>query len=373
MSLLTEVAARADVPVEGVVRVVTRQPVSRRIAQRVVKVLDALDPEQQRAVERLARAGSVDVVTPRPDVTPREAVVAAPDADSLPAIDGTDLSVRTDPLALRLHQLLEEINECLNEIRRDHVSDRQDRVDDLAVLVDLMTTGWRGVDRRLGRVERTLARLEAGRERPRPLVAERRDLDVPAAASAAPEGADVAVQELEGNSSSPGSRGRMWRRLTPVPILIVAAIATAFAASELLPSSDDEPRLLPAAEGTSLRAPAPQTSLSATTGGPATPAPTTPATGTTPSRTRTTPATGTTPSRTFAWPARAGSTYYLVRIFRGNALIHEARPVKARLVVPTSVKFTPGTYRWSVRPGVGPPAQNRLSAPIVDSAFEVSR
>jgi hypothetical protein len=39
-------------------------------------------------------------------------------------------------------------------------AERRARVEDLAVLVDLVTSGWQGVERRLDRLERSLDRLE---------------------------------------------------------------------------------------------------------------------------------------------------------------------------------------------------------------------
>ena len=39
-------------------------------------------------------------------------------------------------------------------------ADQKARVEDLALLVDLIASGWRGVDRRLDRLERALDRLE---------------------------------------------------------------------------------------------------------------------------------------------------------------------------------------------------------------------
>jgi hypothetical protein len=43
-------------------------------------------------------------------------------------------------------------------LRRDASSDRTARVEDLALLVDLVVTGWGTVDRRLGRLERLVER-----------------------------------------------------------------------------------------------------------------------------------------------------------------------------------------------------------------------
>lgn len=43
--------------------------------------------------------------------------------------------------------------ECLET---DNVAERHARVDDLALLIDLITSGWKGVDERLARLERRL-------------------------------------------------------------------------------------------------------------------------------------------------------------------------------------------------------------------------
>lgn len=42
--------------------------------------------------------------------------------------------------------------------------ERRERVEDLALLVDLISSGWQGVERRLDRLERVLDRLERGLE-----------------------------------------------------------------------------------------------------------------------------------------------------------------------------------------------------------------
>ena len=41
-------------------------------------------------------------------------------------------------------------------------SERNARVDDLALLVDLISAGWKGVDVRIARIEASLTRLEQG-------------------------------------------------------------------------------------------------------------------------------------------------------------------------------------------------------------------
>jgi hypothetical protein len=55
----------------------------------------------------------------------------------------------------------------LERIQGDLAAERQARVEDLALLVDLIASGWRGVEKRLDRLERVLDRLErALEERP---------------------------------------------------------------------------------------------------------------------------------------------------------------------------------------------------------------
>jgi hypothetical protein len=49
----------------------------------------------------------------------------------------------------------------LERLQGDVAAERKARVEDLALLVDLIASGWRGVERRLDRLERALDRLEA--------------------------------------------------------------------------------------------------------------------------------------------------------------------------------------------------------------------
>jgi len=44
----------------------------------------------------------------------------------------------------------------LERLEGDLLGERHSRVDDLALLIDLITSGWKGVDERLARLERTL-------------------------------------------------------------------------------------------------------------------------------------------------------------------------------------------------------------------------
>jgi hypothetical protein len=52
----------------------------------------------------------------------------------------------------------------LERLQGDLLAERTARVEDLALLVDLISSGWRGVERRLDRLERILDRLERALE-----------------------------------------------------------------------------------------------------------------------------------------------------------------------------------------------------------------
>ena len=52
--------------------------------------------------------------------------------------------------------LMSQLVRRLERLEGDTLAERHARVDDLALLVDLIATGWRGVDERLARLERGL-------------------------------------------------------------------------------------------------------------------------------------------------------------------------------------------------------------------------
>jgi hypothetical protein len=64
------------------------------------------------------------------------------------------------PVARQLAEVRGMMNGVVRRLERiegDLLAERHARVDDLALLVDLITSGWRGVDARLERLERTIA------------------------------------------------------------------------------------------------------------------------------------------------------------------------------------------------------------------------
>jgi hypothetical protein len=63
------------------------------------------------------------------------------------------------PVARQLAEVRGLANQTIRRLERiegDNLAERHARVDDLALLVDLITSGWKGVDERLARIERGL-------------------------------------------------------------------------------------------------------------------------------------------------------------------------------------------------------------------------
>jgi hypothetical protein len=84
------------------------------------------------------------------------------------------------------------------------------------------------------------------------------------------------------------------------------------------------------------------------------------------------------PTRLFAWLSDRRARYYHVRFSKGTRIVFEAWPTDARVTVPLrgrfrgrSFAFTPGRYRWAVRPAFGLRSQARYGAPIVRSVWVV--
>jgi hypothetical protein len=141
-------------------------------------------------------------------------------------------------------------------------------------------------------------------------------------------------------------------------------------------ATETRPETEPEAERNTARAttrepPAVTTAPPAATSAPARSTPARATAATTPARTTAPSSPGFRPSRTWAWPPVGGADYYLVEFFRAGERIYRGRPTRPQLRLPASVAFTPGVYRWTVRPGFGDPAENDLRAPIVDSGFTV--
>lgn len=68
------------------------------------------------------------------------------------------------PVARHIAEIRGLVNQAIRRLERlegELLAERHARVDDLALLVDLVSSGWRGVDARLERLERVDARTAA--------------------------------------------------------------------------------------------------------------------------------------------------------------------------------------------------------------------
>jgi hypothetical protein len=129
MTTVLELAAHSGLPVETVLRVLLREPASEAARSAVAL-----------AVEEL---GLPDY--PRPD----------DHVEVLPAVPET-----VDPAASSQLELVAELRAVLQELAQKFERERRERVNDLDLTTSLLTEGWRNVDRRLGRLEKMIERLD---------------------------------------------------------------------------------------------------------------------------------------------------------------------------------------------------------------------
>jgi chromosome segregation ATPase len=115
-------------------------------------------------VEQRAEAAALEALIARA----REQVDSLTDAvasleDTLPARVGEAVRDQAQPVGRNLAEIRGLMNQLIRRLERvdgDLLADRNARVDDLALLVDLITSGWQGVDARLSRIEDVVDRLE---------------------------------------------------------------------------------------------------------------------------------------------------------------------------------------------------------------------
>jgi hypothetical protein len=125
----------------------------------------AMDRAQER-VEQRADGAALDtlLVRAREQV---EALAAATTAleESLPGRVEEVVRGQAQPVGRNLAEirgLMNQLLRRLSALEGDLLTERNARVDDLALLVDLISSGWKGVDARLGRIEAVVGRLEQG-------------------------------------------------------------------------------------------------------------------------------------------------------------------------------------------------------------------
>jgi len=148
---------------------------------------DSVVERAQERVEQRAEGAALDslLIRAREQVDSLAATAAALE-ETLPARVGEAVRNEAQPVGRNLAEIRGLMNQVLRRLERlesDLIGERNARVDDLALLVDLVSSGWKGVDTRLARMEGVIARLEQGVQENRGAVVYRMEDRRPDAAS----------------------------------------------------------------------------------------------------------------------------------------------------------------------------------------------
>jgi hypothetical protein len=168
VATILELADYADVSAENVLRVVHGEPVSEEVERRVYEAIDAIGvppyPRQVEVLPAIPPGASSDELLERFRATAAELEAAVPEGVSSIVYEALRVEVR--PVAqhvAELGALFERMLGRLEVVSTSVEDERRDRLEDVALLTELVTSGWRSVDRRLARLEKIVARIEAGR------------------------------------------------------------------------------------------------------------------------------------------------------------------------------------------------------------------
>jgi hypothetical protein len=175
VATILELAEYADVSAENVLRVVNGEPVSEDVERRVYGALEALGvpayPRQIEILPAIPPGASSEELLQRFRDTAVELETTLP--EGVGSIVYEALRVEISPVAqhvAELGALLDRMLTRLDEVSTSVEDERRDRLEDVALLTELVTSGWRSVDRRLARLEKIVARIESagsGRQEPR--------------------------------------------------------------------------------------------------------------------------------------------------------------------------------------------------------------
>lgn len=127
---------------------------------------DGIVERAKNRVEQRAEGAALDALLTRArEQLDALAATANTLEETLPARVGEAVRDEAQPMGRNLAEIRGLMNQVIRRLERidsDLLADRNARVDDLALLVDLVTSGWKGVDARIGRLESLLGRLEHG-------------------------------------------------------------------------------------------------------------------------------------------------------------------------------------------------------------------
>jgi hypothetical protein len=127
---------------------------------------DSVVERAQQRVEQRAEGAALDsLLTRAREEIDSLAAAAAALEDTLPAKVGEAVRNEAQPVGRNLAEirgLMNQVIRRLEHVGGDLLAERNARVDDLALLVELVSSGWKGVDARLARLEAVMSRLEQG-------------------------------------------------------------------------------------------------------------------------------------------------------------------------------------------------------------------
>jgi hypothetical protein len=168
VATILELADYADVSAENVLRVVHGEPVSEDVERRVHDAIDAIGappyPLRVEVLPAIPPGVGTDELLERLQATAAELEASLPEGVGSVVYEALRVEVR--PVAqhvAELGALFERMLTRLEQVSTSVEDERRDRLQDVALLTELVTSGWRSVDRRLARLEQIVARIEAGR------------------------------------------------------------------------------------------------------------------------------------------------------------------------------------------------------------------
>ncbi|HSK15329.1 MAG TPA: hypothetical protein VK915_04085 [Gaiellaceae bacterium] len=171
MATILQLAEHAGVSAENVLRVVRGDAVSEHVERRVRAAVAELGPPSypRQAAEVLpalepGASEDEDVLLERFRAAAAELGATLPEGVGTVVYEALRVEVR--PVAAHvaeLGSLFERMLERLERVGDEVEGERRERTEDVELLTELVTAGWRSVDRRLARLEQIVARIESGR------------------------------------------------------------------------------------------------------------------------------------------------------------------------------------------------------------------
>jgi hypothetical protein len=163
MATILELATQAGVPAEAVLRVVNGEPVSGDVTARVNRAIAILGPPplpvvEPSTVDLALESARRELLATFTQAT-AELETRLPEGVSSMVYEALRIEVR--PVAEHVAEMERLFQHLVRRIHEVEARERSERLEDIALLTELITSGWRSVDRRLGRVERMLDQMQS--------------------------------------------------------------------------------------------------------------------------------------------------------------------------------------------------------------------